>query len=105
MPFTPSHAAAVLPLLGTRLPASALVAGSVAPDLPYYLPVELGVRTHTAAAVVGADLLLGLLLWAVWHGVVAAPGAWTLRSLSPIGRAERKLDAEVGLNETTLAVA
>jgi uncharacterized GH25 family protein len=35
----------------------------------------------------------------------AAPGAWTLRSLSPIGRAERKLDAEVGLNETTLAVA
>ena len=35
----------------------------------------------------------------------AAPGAWTLRSLSPIGRAERKLDAAIGLNETTLAVA
>ena len=35
----------------------------------------------------------------------AAPGEWTLRSLSPIGRAERKLAADVGLNETTLAIA
>ena len=30
--------------------ASALVAGSLAPDLPYYLPVDLGRPTHTAAA-------------------------------------------------------
>src|SRR3954471_12371474 len=35
----------------------------------------------------------------------AAPGTWTLRSLSPIGRAERRLAADVGLNETTLAIA
>jgi hypothetical protein len=35
----------------------------------------------------------------------AAPGEWTLRSLSPIGRAERKLAADIGLNETTLAIA
>jgi hypothetical protein len=35
----------------------------------------------------------------------AAPGRWTLRSLSPVGRAERSLAAEVGLNETTLAIA
>ena len=35
----------------------------------------------------------------------AAPGEWTLRTLSPIGRAERKLAAEIGLNETTLAIA
>ena len=35
----------------------------------------------------------------------AAPGTWTLRSLSPIGRAERSLAADVGLNETTLAIA
>ena len=35
----------------------------------------------------------------------AAPGGWTLRSLSPVGRAERSLDAEVGLNETTLAIS
>ena len=35
----------------------------------------------------------------------AAPGQWTLRSLSPVGRAERSLAADVGLNETTLAIA
>lgn len=77
MPFTPSHAAAVLPLLRTPLPASALVAGSIAPDLPLYLPVDLGVRTHTAVAVVGADLLIGLLLWVAWHGVLARPALAT----------------------------
>ena len=35
----------------------------------------------------------------------AAPGTWKLRSLAPVGRAERSLSAEVGLNETTLAIA
>ncbi|GHE13886.1 DUF4184 family protein [Klenkia taihuensis] len=73
MPFTLSHPAAVLPFLRSGLPASALVAGSVVPDLPYYLPVDLGVRTHTALAVVTTDLVGGLLLWAVWHGFFAAP--------------------------------
>ncbi len=34
----------------------------------------------------------------------AAPGDWTLRSLAPIGRAERTVAAEVGLNETTLVI-
>ena len=62
MPFTPSHAAAVLPFLRTPLPASALVIGSVAPDLPYYLPVDLPWDTHTASAVVTVDLLLGGLI-------------------------------------------
>ena len=35
----------------------------------------------------------------------AAPGHWTLRTLAPVGRAERAIEAEVGLNETTLAIA
>jgi hypothetical protein len=73
MPFTPSHAAAVLPFLRTPLPASALVAGSVSPDLPYYLPVELPWETHSALAVVTTDLLLGGLAWAVWHALLAEP--------------------------------
>lgn len=73
MPFTLSHPAAVLPFLRSGLPASALVAGSVVPDLPYYLPVDLGIRTHTALAVVTVDLVGGLLLWALWHGFLAAP--------------------------------
>lgn len=38
MPFTLSHPALVLPLSRGPLVASALVAGSVAPDLPYVLP-------------------------------------------------------------------
>jgi hypothetical protein len=73
VPFTLSHPAAVLPFLRTGLPASALVAGSVAPDLPYYLPVHPGFRTHTALSVVTTDLACGLLLWVVWHGVLVAP--------------------------------
>ena len=34
----------------------------------------------------------------------AAPGDWTLRALSPAGRAQRRIAAEVGLTETTLAI-
>ena len=34
----------------------------------------------------------------------AAPGEWTLRSLARVGRAERTIAADVGLNETTLAI-
>ena len=73
MPFTPSHAAAVLPFLRSPLPASALVIGSLTPDLPFYLPVEFPWATHTALAVVTTDLLLGIAAWAVWHGLLAEP--------------------------------
>ncbi|SFF59467.1 DUF4184 family protein [Blastococcus tunisiensis] len=73
MPFTPAHAAAVLPFLRTSLPASALVAGSVAPDLPFYLPGSPSLPTHTAWAVVTLDVLLAAAAWALWHGLLAAP--------------------------------
>lgn len=76
MPFTPSHAAAVLPFLRTPLPVSALVIGSMAPDIPFYLPFDPGLRTHTAAAVGSTDVLLGGLAWLVWHGLLAAPALW-----------------------------
>lgn len=47
MPFTLSHAAAVLPLFRGPLVPTALVAGAVAPDVPYFLratglPVQAG---------------------------------------------------------------
>ena len=32
----------------------------------------------------------------------AAPGEWKVRSLAPVGKGERVLSAEVGLNETTV---
>ena len=35
----------------------------------------------------------------------AAPGTWKLRSLAPVGKGERQISADVGLNETTVAIA
>ena len=34
----------------------------------------------------------------------AAPGKWKVRSLAPVGKGERVLAAEVGLNETTIVI-
>jgi uncharacterized GH25 family protein len=34
----------------------------------------------------------------------AAPGKWKVRSLAPVGKGERLLDADVGLNETTIVI-
>ncbi|MER7763425.1 DUF4184 family protein [Streptomyces sp. NPDC097619] len=78
MPFTLSHAAAVLP--GIRrtgrgrgpLVASALVAGSFAPDLTYFAAsvvpgaMSFGVFTHSLLGVVTVDALFTALLVAVW---------------------------------------
>jgi hypothetical protein len=79
MPFTLSHAAAVLPALrrdggGARGPlvACALVAGSFAPDVPYFaasvLPggMELGDLTHGTLGVLTVDALLTGLLVGLW---------------------------------------
>src|SRR3712207_369015 len=93
MPFTPSHAAAALPFLRTPLPASALVIRSMAPDLPLYLPFEFPWATHTARSVVSTDLLLGLVVWAVWHTLLAAPAL----ACSPAGLRARLIGVPVGL--------
>ncbi len=34
----------------------------------------------------------------------AAPGEWKVRSLAPVGRGEKALSAELGLNETTVVI-
>ena len=34
----------------------------------------------------------------------AAPGKWKVRSLAAVGKGERVIDAEVGLNETTVVI-
>lgn len=34
----------------------------------------------------------------------AAPGDWKVRALAPVGKGEQTLTADVGLNETTVAV-
>lgn len=83
MPFTPSHVAAILPLRGRlsgTLPFAALAIGSVAPDLPYYLPGlnVLSAFTHRAWAVPSIDVALGLTAWLLWRWLAPA-----LHELSP----------------------
>jgi uncharacterized protein DUF4184 len=85
VPFTGSHPAAVLPFLRTGLPASALVAGSLAPDLPFYLPGRPDWPTHGALGIVTVDVVLGAAAWALWHGLLAAPA----RAAAPAGLRRR----------------
>lgn len=78
MPFTLSHAAAVLPGIrrtGTArgpLVASALVAGSFAPDMTYFadtaIPgaMEFGQVTHAVWGVFTVDVLIAAVLVALW---------------------------------------
>ncbi|MBM7517742.1 DUF4184 family protein [Nocardioides nitrophenolicus] len=67
MPVTLAHPAAVLPLRGLGLPLSALVVGSMVPDLPV-LAQTWGLYgfSHGAAGIVTLDLALTLLLLAFW---------------------------------------
>ncbi|GHI08492.1 hypothetical protein AQI88_04890 [Streptomyces cellostaticus] len=78
MPFTLSHAAAVLPAIRQdgggrgRLVPAVLVAGSFAPDMTYYaasvLPggMEFGAVTHSFAGVVSVDVLISWALVGLW---------------------------------------
>lgn len=74
MPFTPSHAAAALPLLRTRLMPAALVIGSTSPDFAFYtrLPVAPSL-THSARGVVTVDLLAGAVLLLTWLLLLRQP--------------------------------
>ena len=83
MPFTASHPAAVLPFFGRAgLVPAALVIGSMAPDLPYFL--QLGSDssvTHSVAGVVTVDLFMGLLAFVTWQGLVVPAAV----ALAPAG--------------------
>ncbi|WP_045305733.1 DUF4184 family protein [Saccharothrix sp. ST-888] len=84
MPFTLSHPAAVLPLLrGGRgrgpLLATGLVAGSLAPDVPFYAESVLrgtyrfGELTHRWWAVPTVDVVVAGGLAAGWHRLLREP--------------------------------
>ncbi len=73
MPFTPCHVAAVLPFVRSPLVPSALVVGSMAPDALYYVIAPTSLTTHTLAAAVTVDVLIGLALLTFWHGVLRRP--------------------------------
>ncbi|MFC1420282.1 DUF4184 family protein [Streptacidiphilus cavernicola] len=84
MPFTFSHPAAVLPLITGgrgrgRLVASALVAGSLAPDAMFFadslLPgsYDTGRTLHRLRAVPTLDVAVAAALVAGWHGLLREP--------------------------------
>ena len=74
MPFTPAHVAAVLPLRGRLgLPFAALAAGSMSPDLLYFLPFSLPrAATHSVWSIPTWDLLFGMAMWLAWSWAVPA---------------------------------
>ncbi len=78
MPFTVSHAAAVLPLAtgrpGRVLVPAALVIGSMVPDLPYFIPPYRGGSwSHAASGPVTIDLIMGLVVLVVWQLLLYRP--------------------------------
>ncbi|MGW5746016.1 DUF4184 family protein [Amycolatopsis sp. NPDC003861] len=87
MPFTFAHPAAVVPL-ARWLWLPGLVAGSLAPDVAYYVPLPGGELTHEPMGLVSVDLLLGLVLVAVGYAVLApalafGPAGWRERVPRP----------------------
>jgi hypothetical protein len=65
----------VLPLLGLGLAPSALVIGSMSPDIPYFAPGPFdSTFTHSLVGVVSADVVLSLVVYAVWHALLAPAG-------------------------------
>jgi hypothetical protein len=88
VPFTLSHPAAVLPLVRRPLVPSALVAGSVAPDLFWFVPRLHSVgltETHEFTAVLWLDPLIALVLLALFHALLKRP----LLALAPAPLAGR----------------
>ncbi|UYZ59926.1 DUF4184 family protein [Hymenobacter latericus] len=71
MPFTFSHAAAVVPLARwVRLPLSALVVGSLSPDLIYFMQLKAsGNIGHTLPGLFVFCLPVGLAALWLWHEV------------------------------------
>jgi len=74
MPFTPSHVAAALPFRGAPLLPAALVVGTMAPDIPYYVPLPVPRElTHSLLGLVTVDLVLAVVGALLWWFVLREP--------------------------------
>ncbi len=97
MPFTGSHPAAVLPLGRTGLVPSALVIGSMIPDLPYFVALPVDARTtHTVVGALTTDVALGLAVFCLWQGLLA-PAAIAAAPAGVRARLDQRLP--VGIRE------
>ncbi len=89
MPFTFSHPAAAIPLLGPLRRfgvLSALIIGSMTPDLPYFVAgLPNGDRTHSLAGLFWFCLPAGFAVYFFFHRVLKQP----LIALLPAGFAQR----------------
>lgn len=92
VPFTVSHAAAVLPIhrLRPQLPLAALMIGSMSPDFLYFLPWQPGwLESHNLRGLFYFCWPTGLLAWLVFTLILERPtqamlpDAW--RGVFPIG--------------------
>ena len=69
--MTLSHPAAVVPLRALGLPMSAMVIGSMVPDIPVFLRWQLGYDvSHGLLGVATVDVVATLLVLAVWFAFV-----------------------------------
>jgi hypothetical protein len=105
VPFTISHAAAVLPLRGSgkiRLPLAALMIGSMSPDFAYFLPGELDrVETHSIPGVFWFSWPVSIALWLLFVRVLEQP----TRALLPDDWHTRFVPSDHALTLKTLAMA
>jgi membrane-bound metal-dependent hydrolase YbcI (DUF457 family) len=77
VPFTVSHAAAVLPLQRLtrhRVPLAAMMIGSMAPDFQFFMPFNLSREfTHDFAGLFAFCWPIGLALWVLFVKVLERP--------------------------------
>jgi hypothetical protein len=92
VPFTPSHVVAVLPFARTPLAPAALAIGAMAPDIPYFLPLDVDRDlTHSLLGATTIDLVVGLLTLVLWLLVLRAPALdysprWLAERMAPQAR-------------------
>ncbi|MDO5577461.1 MAG: DUF4184 family protein [Fibrobacter sp.] len=74
MPFTGAHPAAIIPLVKHKFILSALIFGSIAPDLGYYVGFESPNRiTHSVIGIFLFSLPVGFLSLMIFHYVLKRP--------------------------------